>query len=47
MKDDSIRDSVFYVIENFVSLEEDFVYILRERYRKASALDDVMSMLVY
>ena len=47
IKDDSIRDSVYDVIKNFIALKEDFVYVLRERYHKENALDDVMSMLLY
>ena len=47
IKDDSIRDSVYDIMKNFIPLEEDFVYVLRERYHKANALDDVMSMLLY
>ena len=46
-KNDSIRDSVYDIMKNFIALEEDFVYVLRERYHKENALDDVMSMLLY
>lgn len=37
------KDSVYYTIEDFVALEEDFD-VVREHYQKVSVLDNIMSM---